>query len=91
MEFEVLSDNSNVIAKEYGLVFSLAEELRPIYLSFGINLPANNKEDSYEIPMPATYVINKNKEIIFSFIDEDYTKRCEPQDIIDVIKKAKNK
>ena len=36
--------------------------------------------------MPATYVINKNKEIIFSFIDEDYTKRCEPQDIIDVIK-----
>ena len=91
LEFEVLSDNSNVIAKQYGLVFSLAEELRPIYLSFGINLPANNKEDSYEIPMPATYVINKNKEIIFSFIDEDYTKRCEPQDIIDVIKKAKNK
>jgi peroxiredoxin len=91
LEFEVLSDNENVIAKEYGLVFSLAEELRPIYLSFGIDLPANNKEDSYEIPMPATYVINKNKEIIFSFIDEDYTKRCEPQDILDVIKANLNK
>jgi peroxiredoxin len=91
LEFEVLSDNANVIAKEYGLVFSLAEELRPIYLSFGIDLPANNNEDSYEIPMPATYVINKNKEIIFSFIDEDYTKRCEPQDIIDVIKANLNK
>ncbi len=89
LAFEVLSDNENVIAKEYGLVFSLAEELRPIYLSFNIDIPANNNEDSYELPMPATYVINKNKEIIFSFVNEDYTKRCEPQDVIDAIKAAK--
>jgi len=89
LTFEVLSDTNNDIAKEYGLVFSLAEELRPIYLSFGINIPENNDDDSYEIPMPATYVINKNKEILFSFIDEDYTKRCEPQDIIDAIKNNK--
>jgi peroxiredoxin len=87
LEFEVLSDHNNIIAKEYGLVFSLAEELRPIYKSFNIDIPANNDEESYEIPMPATYLINKNNEIIFSFIDEDYTKRCEPQDIIDTIKK----
>lgn len=87
LEFEVLSDVNNVVSKEYGLVFSLAEELRPIYLSFGIDIPVSNDEDSYEIPMPAVYVVNKNKEIIFSFVDEDYTKRCEPQDILDVIKK----
>ena len=89
LAFEVLSDNENKIAKEYGLVFSLAEELRPIYLSFNIDIPANNDEDSYELPMPATYVINKNKEIIFSFVNEDYTKRCEPQDVVDAIKAAK--
>ncbi len=87
LAFEVLSDSNNKIAKEYGLVFSLAEELRPIYASFGIDIVGLNKEDSFELPMPATYVINKNKEIIFSFIDEDYTKRCEPQDIIDIIQK----
>jgi len=89
LEFEVLSDNANVIAKQYGLVFSLPEELKPIYTKFGIDIPTSNQNDSYEIPMPAVYVINKNKEIIFSFIDEDYTKRCEPQDIIDAIKKNK--
>jgi len=90
LEFEVLSDTGNVVSKEYGLIFSLSEELRPIYLSFGIDIPASNKEDSYEIPMPAIYVVNKKREIIFSFIDEDYTKRCEPQDILDAIKKAKD-
>lgn len=90
LEFEVLSDAENVVSKEYGLIFSLAEELRPIYLSFGIDIPASNAEDSYEIPMPAIYVVNKKREIIFSFIDEDYTKRCEPRDILDAIKKAKS-
>ncbi len=89
LKFEVLSDTNNVVAKKYGLVFSLAEEIRPIYLSFGIDIPSANAEDSYEIPMPATYVVNKNKEIIFAFINEDYTKRCEPQAIIDAIIAAK--
>jgi len=91
LKFEVLSDNNNVVAKEYGLIYSLAEELRPIYLSFGIDIPANNDEESYELPMPATYLINKNKEIVYSFIDEDYTKRCEPQDVLEVIKNYSKK
>ncbi|WP_331774517.1 peroxiredoxin-like family protein [Sulfurospirillum sp. 1612] len=86
LQFEVLSDAQNTVAKSYGLVFSLAQELRPIYLSFGIDIPASNEEESYELPMPATYVINKEKTIIFSYVNEDYTKRCEPQDIIDIIK-----
>ena len=90
LKFEVLSDYHNKVAKEYGLVFTLAQELQPIYESFGIDVPGSNKEESYELPMPAVYVINKNKEIIFSFIDEDYTKRCEPQAILDVIEKNKN-
>jgi len=87
LEFEVLSDTNNLIAKEYGLVFSLAQELRPIYESFGIDIVGLNQEDSYELPMPATYVINKKGEVIYSFIDEDYTKRSEPQTILDIIRK----
>lgn len=87
LEFEVLSDTHNLIAKEYGLVFSLAQELRPIYESFGIDIVGLNQENSYELPMPATYVINKKCEVIYSFIDEDYTKRSEPQTILDIIRK----
>ncbi|MGA1933142.1 peroxiredoxin-like family protein [Arcobacter sp. YIC-464] len=87
LTFEVLSDTNNEIAKEYGLVFSLADELKPIYKNFGINIPKSNNEDSFNLPMPATYVINKNKEIIYAFIDEDYTSRSEPQEILDIIAK----
>jgi len=90
LSFEVLSDEKNVIAKEFGLVFSLADELKPIYESFKINLPASNDDDSFEIPMPATYVLDKKGTVIFAFIDEDYTKRCEPQLILDIIQKNKS-
>lgn len=88
LAFEVLSDDHNKVAKEYGLVFVLAEELRSIYESFDIDITGLNQEDSYELPMPATYVINKNKEIIYAFVDEDYRKRLEPQDILDAIHNA---
>jgi len=86
LEFEVLSDADYKVEKDYGLVFSLLEELRPIYEAWGFDIPGSNILGSYDLPMPATYVVNKNKEIIFSFIEEDYTKRCEPQDILNVIK-----
>jgi peroxiredoxin len=87
LEFEVLSDTDAKIAKNYGLVFNLADELKPIYESFGIKIPASNGTDTYELPMPAIFVVNKNKEIVYSFVDEDYTKRCEPQTILDTIRK----
>ena len=87
LEFEVLSDTDSKVIKDYGLVFNLDDELKPIYENFGIKIPQSNGVDTYELPMPAVFVINKNKEILFSFIDEDYTKRCEPKTILDTIRK----
>lgn len=89
LEFDVLSDLGNKVSKSFGLVFSLASSLRPIYKEFGIDIVAHNGDENYEIPMPATYVINKDKKIIYSFIAEDYTKRAEPLDVINAIKGQK--
>lgn len=86
LTFKVLSDMDNVVAKEFGLIFSLDEALRPIYQTFGIDIIAANHSETYELPMPATYLISKNKEILYHFIDEDYTKRSEPEAIVELIK-----
>lgn len=91
LEFEVLSDLHNKVAKKFGLVFSVDERLRPIYKEFGIDLPTSNADKSYEIPMPATYVVNKEYKIIYSFVDEDYTKRAEPLEVLELIKNETNK
>lgn len=86
LSFDILCDKNNAVAKKFGLVFSLDDELRPIYENFGIDILKSNKNGTFDLPMPATYVINKNHKIIYSFIDEDYTKRCEPNDILHAIK-----
>lgn len=84
VDFEILSDKENKIAKLFGLVFTLPEELRPIYKQFGINIPEANGDESYELPIPATYVIDKGK-IIYSFVEIDYKKRAEPSDVVKLI------
>jgi len=81
-----LSDAGNQVAKDFGLVFVLPEELRPIYQDFGIDLPAHNGDNTFELPIPATYVIAQNGTIIHAFVDPDYTKRLDPAEIIAALK-----
>ena len=87
LTFEVLSDVGNQIARQFGLVFSLPEELRPIYKGFGIDIPAHNGDETFELPIPATYVINTDGAIAHACVDPDYTKRLDPADILTVLRK----
>jgi peroxiredoxin len=87
LTFEVLSDVGNKVARDYGLVYTMPEEMRTIYQDFGIDLPAANGDESYELPMPATYVIEKNGIIRLAFVDIDYTKRLDPEDVITALEK----
>ena len=82
LSFEVLSDRGNVYAKELGLVFALPESLRPIYNNFGIDIPAHNGDSTFELPLPATYVIAADGTIVYSFADADYTQRLDPNKIV---------
>ncbi len=83
--FDILWDCDNQIAKNYGLVFTLSETLRSIYDGFGIHLPEFDGNDRYELPMPATYVIDSDGSILHAFVDADYTKRIDPQDILKLL------
>ena len=87
LTFEVLSDVGNKVARKFGLVFTLPEEMRIIYQDFGIDLPVANGDEIFELPIPATYVINKSGIIGLAFVNIDYTMRLDPEDIIAALKK----
>ena len=87
LTFEVLSDVGNRVAREFGLVFTLPEEMQAIYREFGIDLPAANGDQSFELPMPATFVIDRGGVIRLAFVDIDYTVRLDPEEIIAALKK----
>ena len=89
LAFPVLSDVNNQVARQFGLVFQLPASLRSIYEQFGIDLVAYNGNDQFELPIPATYVVQPNGEIVYAFADVDYTKRAEPSYVVNALKELK--
>jgi peroxiredoxin len=89
LEFDGLIDAGNSVARQFGIVFGLPQDLRQAYSSFGIDLPEENGDDSFELPIPATYVIDKNRKIRMAFVDPDYTKRADPEDVMAFLAKMK--
>jgi len=85
LSFPVLSDAASATAKAFGIAFDLSEELRPIYARFGHALPDKNGDDSWALPIPATYVIDRDGTITLAFVDIDYRNRLEPSDIVAVL------
>lgn len=88
LEFDVLSDYHNDVARTYGIVFKLGKEVSDLYKNtFGLNLEAYNDSDSDELPIPATYVIDSLGMVRYAFLNADYMQRADPKEIIEVLKK----
>lgn len=85
-EYPILFDQGNEVARKFGIAFTLAEPLIPIHIAFGMDIPAHNGDESYTLPIPATYVINSNKEIVFSSINPNWMERADTNEYLTVLK-----
>jgi peroxiredoxin len=86
LTLEFLCDPGNRVARMFKLVFQLPEDLRNVYRGFHIDLEKFNGDDSWTLPMPARYVIDKSGRIHASDVNADYTVRPEPGDTIKILK-----
>lgn len=86
LSFPVLSDPGNQLAKQFGLVFTFPEYLRAIYLESGLDIPRYNGDDSWQLPMPARYIIDTQGIIRSAEANVDYTVRPEPEETIALVK-----
>ena len=83
LDFEVLSDVGNIVAARFGIVHEVSAELGALYESFGHGLKqVNGAEGSKSLPLPATFVVGKDRLIRLAFVDVDYTKRLDPEDAL---------
>lgn len=78
LQFPVLSDAHNELAKQLGILFAHPDTLRPVFKQFGHDLETRNGDDSFEVPLPASFLVGKNGIVVNSFINPDWTKRLEP-------------
>ena len=82
LQFEVLSDVGNQVARRYGLVFRVGDAVRSVMKGFGIDLAQYNGDESWELPVPGTFVIARDGSIRLAYVDADYTRRLEPREIL---------
>ena len=78
----MLSDARNEVARRFGIVFRLPQDLAQIYKSLNMDLEKFNGDDSWELPMPARYVVDAENVIRSAVVNFDYTYRPEPSEAI---------
>jgi peroxiredoxin len=87
LAFPILNDHRLTIAKAFGLAFTLPDDLKDLYLNaFKNDLAQRNGEPSWQLPLPARFVIDGSGIIRYAQADPDYTVRPEPEDTVAIIK-----
>ena len=84
----ILWDELSKVAEAFGLVFSLPEDLKTVYLGFGNDLAIRNGDPSWRLPMPARFVIDAGGIVRSVQADPDYTHRPEPETTVDVLREV---
>lgn len=85
LAFPLLVDSGNQLARQFGLAYRVPEEQQGLYRSTFVNLPHVNGDSSWELPIPATFVIERDGTILFVSTNEDYTDRPEPLEVLSVV------
>ena len=86
LEYLVLSDESNVVAKQFNLVYQLPEYLIALYKEIGLNVDEYNGDETWTLPVSATYIIQTDGTIAFEYTKSDYKDRIEPSNVLEKLK-----
>jgi peroxiredoxin len=82
LRFPLLVDEGNNVARQFGLVYRVPEYQEKLFSSVFINLPHINGDCSWELALPATYVVGRDGKVRYAWINVDYTQRAEPSDLL---------
>lgn len=80
--FPILSDRGCAVAGRYGLVWTLPDYLQRYYRGILLNVPFINGDESWKLPVPATYVVDQDGKILYAEGHADFRVRPEPEDVL---------
>lgn len=88
LRFPLLSDAGNKVARQFGLTYRVPEPQEAVYRRAFVNLPFTNGDESWELPIPATYIVDRDGTVLYASANEDYTERPEPAEIMRTLQKS---
>lgn len=89
--FDILSDLDNGVALQFGLAFRLPEEAVDFFRSseIRIDFPVIYDNESWFLPIPATYVVDRDGTIAHAYVNPDFRERLDPAEIVRVLSELK--
>ncbi len=76
------------MARRFGIVYRLSRELLSVHDKADHSLSiSNGGTGSQELPMAATFVLDQSGFIRLTFVEEDYTRRLDPDNIVEVLRR----
>ena len=88
LQFEVLSDNGNIITKQFTTVHPNPKRSLEKMAELGYDYDSFYAEEESELPVPATFIIEKDATVSFAKSEGgDYRNRVEPSEIINSLNK----
>ena len=85
LPFPVLWDKGNKVAEQFGLAWKVPDYLQSYYRSILVNIPFVNGDDSWRLPLPATYVLDKDRKVLFAEAHADFRVRPEPEEVLSAV------
>jgi peroxiredoxin len=86
LRFPLLSDAGNKVARQFGLTYRVPPQQEAVYRRAFVNLPFVNGDESWELPIPANYILDHDGTVLYASANEDYTERPEPAEIVWVLR-----
>jgi peroxiredoxin len=83
--FPILSDRGGRIARLFGVRWCIPELLRDVHRKSGIDLPLLNGDESWTLPIPARFVLDRAGVIAYSEINPGQSGRSPPRDVLPVL------
>ena len=80
--FPILTDLDNSYALQLGLAVWIDDEKRVAMVEAGCDISAFQANDSWTLPIPATFIVGRNGVVKARFVDPDYRKRMPLEHIV---------
>lgn len=85
LRLPLLSDAGNKVARQFGLTYRVPAAQEALYRRAFVNLPFTNGDDSWELPIPATFIVDRDRTVRYASANEDYAERPEPAHIVECL------
>lgn len=82
LPFPVLTDAGCALAEQFGLAYTIPQYHRDYYRSILVNIPFMNGDQTWRLVLPATYVLARDRRVVYAQAHADFRVRPEPEEVL---------